>query len=212
MARLTPVFIVLLLLANSGCTLGSKVDADVFYSVCYFADPTYTAADKCAEPGDIHWDFDDDGELLGDDGVFPNACDENGLDDQRLEVEYTYGIKVLGDAGEVRVYSDDAVLGDGVLVGTRVSYESPVFTSEYEDGEVTWFISGELQWYDGQAEGENCPGLDAVAVPSADYAEACLWGEEALIVLNSTHDGIPAGSSRSSCRQEFQFSGDKVEQ
>lgn len=117
------------------------------------------------EPPEYSWVFDVE--------VIPAESDcVSPLSDARKE-QYTYGLVVQGD--QVMVYVEDALLADGALFGTHLSYATPAPFTDHrrDDGEpwdVEWTLDGSVSFGDPSL-GSSREGQETITVLYSDKPE-----------------------------------------
>lgn len=108
-------------------------------------------------------------------GALKDECNDPPEAEQQT---YTYVVQAEG--ANAKIFIDGGLFATGALAGCDLSYQSPIWTEDREDGgSVRWSVRGDAVI----SLGEGCNAGDG-------------WeGEERIDVVNSTSDSVPPGCS-----------------
>lgn len=97
--------------------------------------------------------------------------------------KFTYRLVLEGSA--VQLFIGDALLATGALAGCDLTYQSPIWTDNREDG-----VGGETESVRWSIHGDATVGLSDLCDAGDGWV-----GEERIDILSSTDPDVPAGCS-----------------
>lgn len=105
--------------------------------------------------------------------------------DPKVVDKETFTYRLVVDGSAVTIFMDDALLATGSLQGCDLTYQSPIWTDNRDDGNGG--TSEAIGW---SIHGDATVGLSDLCDAGDGWV-----GEERIDILNSTDPDVPAGCS-----------------